>query len=181
MGTDIFSYIDRLELIAFFSGYPLVYAFVYFVVGELRQTKFEKQTRQIVNLLPMAYALTASLFLGLLLRNLYPNYSIDNILKQFRDSYLKIWGVAAFLFWIPSLGKKPILSLFHSMVFFLLILKDLFLQLKSSISNEQLTTDMMIYKNSILLNLGCLGIMTLFYFIHLCLKKRKTHLQNYTI
>ena len=68
---------ERLELMAFFSGYPLLYAVILFIGGN-QQVKNNVQSR-IVSLLPFAYALVGTLYMGLQLNNLYPDYSIENI------------------------------------------------------------------------------------------------------
>ena len=77
MGNSFFEYLQQLELMAFFSGYPFVYTVAIFIFGD-RQLKNNFKIR-IVSLLPFAYALTGTLYLGLQLKNLYPHYSIENI------------------------------------------------------------------------------------------------------
>ena len=76
MDNSFFAYLQQLELIAFFSGYPLVYAIILFFTG--KPGAVQGFRGRIFKLLPFAYALTGTLYLGLQLRNLYPDYTIEN-------------------------------------------------------------------------------------------------------
>ena len=120
---SFFAYMQRLELLAFFSGYPLVYTVVVFIAGG--RPPGNKFKRRMGSLLPFAYALVGSLYLGLQLKNLYPDYSIEYITLTMQQPYLMIWGLLSILFWIPTLAKKTVLSLLHSLVFFFLLVIDL--------------------------------------------------------
>jgi hypothetical protein len=77
MGNDFFSYLDRLESMAFFTAYPLVYSIVLFIIKE-RLNKFPVLMNRLVRLLPMSYALTVCFF-GVPVKNLYPDYSLKNV------------------------------------------------------------------------------------------------------
>jgi len=120
---------------------------------------------RIVSLLPFAYALVGSLYLGLQLRKLYPDYSIENIHRTIQQPYLMIWGLLSILFWIPVLGKKPVFSLLHSLVFFFLLVKDLFSQL-SAPYKDNMRNDMNVYTVSLLLNLCAIAILLLISFLY---------------
>ena len=77
MGNSFFVYLQQLELMAFFSGYPLVYAIiVYFASGKKPATNFKAR---MVSVLPFAYALIGTLYLGLQLKKLCFNYSSGDI------------------------------------------------------------------------------------------------------
>ena len=163
MDNDLFAYIQRLESMAFFVGYPLIYAIVHVITGK-RKEKSSSFVNNLPKLLPIAYALTATLFIGLLLKDLYPDYSLKNISLQFEYPYLKLWGVLAVLFWIPALNKRPALSLFHSLVFFFFLLKDIFLQLSAHSDKEMIKNDMKIYTDSLLLNAFTFIVTALVYY-----------------
>lgn len=124
MYGDLMYYIGRLELIAFFSGYPLIYALVY-VVTEKKRKAGNSSANKLVSLLPYAYALTGTLFLGLILKDMSPDYSFKNFTGQFQKPYLKSWGLISLIFWIPVFSKRPFFSLVHSLVFFFLIIQDI--------------------------------------------------------
>jgi len=112
--------------------------------------------------LPAAYALIATLFLGLVLKE---NYS-DTLNKMFAHSnfilFLKIWGVLAVLFWIPALAKRPALTLLHSLPFFFLFAKDL------------LRNDMKIYSISFMINVMSLLLVILVRYIRFKIMRNKT-------
>ena len=169
MENSFFAYAQKLELLAFFSGYPLIYAIVFFIAGD-QQSKNKFKSRA-VSLLPFAYALIGTLYLGLQLKKLYPDYSIENITLQTQQPYLMAWALLSNLFWIPSLGKKTILSLLHSLVFFFFVIKDLFLQLSGSIDKDIIRNDMKIYTVSLLLNLVAIALLLLLSFLYARYKK----------
>ena len=110
MSDSFFFYLHRLELIAFFSGYPLIYATVLLIAG-MRRSRTELK-KKLVALLPFSYALVGTLYFGFELMNLHPNYSTENFREFARHPFLAVWGLLAMLFWIPALAKRPILSLY---------------------------------------------------------------------
>ena len=159
MDNSFFAYIQKLELLAFFSGYPLIYTVILFIAeSQHLQNNFKNR---IVSLLPFSYALVGSLYLGFQLRNLYPNYSIENIKLTIQQPYLVTWGCLSILFWIPALGKRTVLSLLHSLVFFFLVVKDLFLQSSAFTDKNIIRNDMKIYTDSLLINIGALVLIVL--------------------
>ena len=171
MDNSFFLYLQQLELMAFFSGYPLVYAVAVFF-GENQQLKNNFRSR-LSSVLPFAYALVGTLYFGLQLKNLYPHYSVENIKATFQHPYLTAWALLSLLFWLPAIAKKKVLSLLHSLVFFFFIVKDLFLQLSAlSGGNDVVRNNMKIYTLSLLLNLGSLALIGLLFFLFSFLKKR---------
>jgi hypothetical protein len=171
MVSNIFSYIQRLEMLVFFSGYPLVYCLVRF----LARNAFLKDGRsaQLVSILPFAYALLGTLFLGLQLKNYYPEYTLENIGQRIQQPYLTIWAILSILFWIPAISKRKILSLFHSLIFFLIIVKDLFFQLSGFNSDRNiLRNDMQLYAVSVVLNLTIYIFVVVLFFLLPFIKKR---------
>lgn len=172
MDNSFFIYIERLVLIAFFSGYPLLYFAVHFLGEPMLKKGIIKIN--LVSLLPVAYAIAGILYLGLQLKNLYPDYTFENIKLTTSDPYLKIWALLSLLFFIPYLAKKPVLSLLHSLVFFYFIVRDFFLHFLGSADNNVLQNDMRMYTKSLLINLGAYALTLLLYFLYTVLKKRKT-------
>jgi hypothetical protein len=171
MDDSFFAYLQQLELMAFFSGYPLIYAAVLVFAGKQHE-KNEFKIRA-VSLLPFAYAFVGTLFLGFQLRKLYPDYSIEHIKLTIQQPLLIIWGLLSVLFWIPALAKKRVLSLIHSLVFFFFLAKDLFVQLfNPSANNDIIRNDVKIYSNSLLLNLGAVILIILLSFLYTYYKKR---------
>lgn len=170
MGDNFFSYLQQLELMAFFSGYPLLYAIINVFAGNSNREVLKK----LPSILPYAYALVGSLFLGLQLKNLYPDYSFENIKLSVQQPILQIWALLSLLFWIPALAKKPVFSLLHSFVFFFFLLRDLLSHLFESATDKNiLRNDMKVYTDSLLLNLGALIVLaTIYLIVRFGLKKK---------
>jgi len=164
MDNDFFAYAQHLEMLAFFSGYPLVYYLVWFIFRN-RSFKYGRRGR-IVSILPYSYALVGTLYLGLMLKNLYPNYTFENVQHRIQQPYLVVWGILSILFWIPAFTRKQILSILHSLVFFCFILRDLFFQIAGfSHDNNIIKNDMSMYTVSIFLNLFAFALLALVYFL----------------
>ena len=171
MDDSFFIYIERLELMAFFSGYPLIFLAVRVIAAPLQARGITRMN--IASLLPFAYAVVGLLYLGLQLKNLYPVYSFDNIKLLTGDPYLKTWALLSLLFFIPVFAKKTVLSLFHSLVFFYFIVRDFFRHFFFHADNNILQNDMHIYSRSLLINLAAFVVMVFFYFLLAVLKKTK--------
>ena len=140
MNESLIEYLQRLELLAFFSGYPLVYAVVVY---------FFRNRPATANLLPVAYAITGTLYVGLQIKNLYPRFAV----AELQHPLLVLWACLSLLFFLPVLSKKKYISLLHSLVFFYFLVKDIFLQLFSSATDRHvLQNDMKIYTDSLLVN-----------------------------
>ncbi len=172
MDNSFFIYLEQLELMGFFSGYFLIYLLVKFTADVLLQKKIIYIN--LTMLLPYAYAIVGIMFLGFQLKNLYPDYSIDNLKSTTQNAFLKIWALLSVLFFIPALAKKPVLSVLHSLVFFYFIVRDLFLYFFKDADNNLLQNDMNIYARSILLNLISFLLVALFYFLFIFLKRKNT-------
>jgi hypothetical protein len=163
MDDSFVAYIQRIEVLAFFSGYPLLYAAITFMAGFRPANRFWKK---LVFLLPFSYALAGTLYQGLRLKN----FAMETIQQNLTQSLLNSWALLALLFWIPALAKKNWLSLLHSAVFFFFILKDIFLQLFRQGDQDMVRNDMRIYTISLLLNMGCLLAVLLIYFLVIKIK-----------
>jgi hypothetical protein len=170
MDDSFFAYLEQLELMAFFSGYALIYLGVRLLGKSLLARGIIKTDP--VSLLPLAYALVGVLYLGLQLKNLYPDYSIENIKASVQLPYLRLWGILSLLFFVPALRKRPVISLCHSLVFFFFIARDLFIYIFRSADRDALKNDMNIYTNSLLVNLGAFVFVALVYFLFMRIGKR---------
>ncbi|CAN5356924.1 hypothetical protein BH11BAC5_BH11BAC5_06330 [soil metagenome] len=173
MDNSFFAYLQQLELIGFFSGYPLLYAVTLFIAGnQIIKNKFRSR---IVSLLPFAYALVGTLYLGLQLKNLYPHYSFENISLSIQHPWLTAWALLSVFFWVPFLAKKKVFSLLHSLVFFFLLVSDLLTNLKQHSSGaEAIRNDMKIYTGSLFLNFSAFAFVVCLFFIVNHFKKRIT-------
>ena len=160
---------------AFFSGFPLLYAIVIVTAGYLQ--KKSELKKKLISLLPYTYAIVGTLFIGLQIRNLYPNYDFENIKNSILHPFLFFWACLSILFWFPAVNKRTVLSLIHSLAFLLILLKDLFINISQTPADDKsiIRNDMKIYTDSLLLNAGVyfLTILVLFFLIPL-IKKLKT-------
>jgi hypothetical protein len=141
-----------MELLLFFSGYPLIYL----LIQASAETGPAKKTvkKSIATLLPYAYALVGILYLGFLVKSFYPDYSFSHINAAAKIPALKIWGLLSILFFIPVFAKKPVYSLLHSLVFLFFILCDLYFYVFKSLDKPALKNDMNLYTCSLLINLA---------------------------
>lgn len=170
MGNNFFAYLQLLELMAFFSGYSLLYAIILVFAGNKKPENNFKN--RIVSVLPLSYALVSTLYLGLQLKNLYLSHLSANVRLAIHHPYLMIWGLLAILFWIPLFRKKAGLTLLHNLVFFFILVKDIFMQIGSSVDENILKNDMRLYTVSFLLNLATFILMGLLSFFFLKNKNR---------
>lgn len=176
MDAGFFSYLQQLEAMAFFSGYPLLFALVVFIAGNKKLS--EETEKYLIGNLPYTYAFVGVLFWGLQLKNLFPDYSIEHINQLIHRPFLVLWGMGSVLFGIPVFSKISILPLLHSSVFFFFLLKDVFLQsISFSVDKNIVRNDMKIYTDSLLLNLGVYVLVTLTIFL-ISSKKRKSHFKS---
>ncbi len=171
MGNSFLAYIQRLELLAFFSAYPLLYAVVVLLIDSLKKLK-NTFIEKLDSPLPFAYALVGTLYVGLQIKNLYLLHTAGYMRQLMFHPFLTIWGLLSLLFWIPALSKKKVISLLHSLIFFFLLLKDIFYQsFGSSADREMLNNDVRIFTVSLLMNIGAFIIMTILFFIFFPYKK----------
>ena len=163
MGS-IFVYIRQLEMLVFFSGYPLVYFLVRFLI---RNTSFKLAGKaELISILPFAYALLGTLYAGLQVKNLFPVYTMENIRLRIQQPYMVIWALLSVLFWIPAISRRQILSILHSLVFFFVIIKDFFVQLTGFNPDRNiLRNDMKVYTVSIIINLSAFILLVLLSFL----------------
>lgn len=170
MGNNFFAYLQLLELMAFFSGYSLLYAIILVFAGNKESGNNLK--KRIVSVLPLSYALVSTLYIGLQLKNFYVSHFFENTGMAIHHPYLMVWGILAILFWIPLFRRKKGLSLLHSLVFFFILVKDIFMQIGSSVDENILKNDMRLFTVSFLLNLATFILMGLLSFFFLKNKNR---------
>ena len=125
MNTNFLTYLQYLELIAFFSGYPLLYAMMSAIGDSFKKNSWLKLS---TTLLPISYALTGLLYLGLQLKNFYPDYSLPRLQQSITQPWVTVWGLLSILFFLPALARKKQLSLLHSLVFLFLLVKNFYNQ-----------------------------------------------------
>lgn len=171
MDNSFFIYLRNLELMVFFSGYPLIYAVILFIAAGWGTRNIF--VSRIGPLLPFAYALVGTLFLGFQLKKLYPDYSTANFNRVIQEPWLTIWALLSILCWLPWFARKRVLSLIHSFVFFSFLAKDIVLQLFTpSRDGNIIDNDMNVYIESLFLNLACFVVILFSYSLISLLKRR---------
>jgi hypothetical protein len=155
---------ERFELMAFFSGYALIYLLLNGLWRNDFSLKFSK-----ARLLSYSYALTGTLFIGYVVRKIFINLDAGNQV-HFYHPILYLFGILAALFWIPVFSKRSSLALLHSLVFFALIPLDIISYARGSVEREQVGNDMNVLSISIIFNVSTAILM--FIFLRLSQKKR---------
>jgi hypothetical protein len=150
MGENLFSYLERLEAMAFFSGYCLVYALIRYLLAT-KKGMFSVLPGLLLN----SYALVATLFLGYVSRKLFLQYSQGVDLELYHP-LLYLIGVLAVLFWIPVFRTTPLLSFIHSLVFFFFVVWDVTRFILGRIERSELRNVMNILTVSFLFNVAAL-------------------------
>ena len=169
MDNSFFIYLQQLEILVFFLGYPLIYLLVQSIVSIPSLNK-DVQKRLWI-LLPYAYAIAGVLFLGFELKNMFPDFSAGNIAQRIQNPFLFCWGLVSLIFWIPSVRRIPVLAFIHSLVFFYPLVIMLFQTKGVSFSeNDSLKNFMRIYTISLLLYGVILSVL---YAISFLLKQKK--------
>jgi hypothetical protein len=141
------NYLQLLEILAFFSGYPLIYLLVKYL-NQFRG--IQRFTKQALLVLPFVYGFIGIFFLGLQLKTL----SITLDLAHFQHPYLVIWGIISIVFLFPIFSKQPSFSLFHSLIFLFVLISKFFFKSTSLEEKSQVISNYMnIYTISIALNL----------------------------
>jgi hypothetical protein len=171
MADSFLAYIEHLELLTFFSGYPLVYALIQFIAGNIKKQRMLLSS-VLIRSLPMAYALTATIFFLLWIREMIIHSGIPYMAPGFDISPLRIWGMLGVFFWVPALAKRPVFSLLHSLVFFALLTKDLITGNHSPSGNDIVSNDMKVYTFSLVLNIASLIIVITAYWIFTKIRSR---------
>jgi hypothetical protein len=160
MVPELIAYMQRLELLAFFAGYPLLFTLVF--IGE--KVFPHHRTNSFRSLLPAAYALTATLFI---IRQVF--YASDPFTPTILA--LKIWAYLAILFWLPALRTRLFLSILHSLVFFGLIVFDIITGFLTPSGRDEIANDMKIITDSFLLNTASLATIAAAAFIKRCMRR----------
>lgn len=172
MGNELIAYLQQLEILAFFSGYPLLYALI--AAFNNPKDPSSKFINIAFRLLPFAYAVVGTLHIGYVLKKFYPDYSFDRITSEVQIPFFVFWAISSLLFFIPLLSKKPIISLVHSLVFLYLLVKNFYDQLAVPETDKTvLKNHMNVYIDSILLNTTTLVSLLIIYYAVRFLRRKK--------
>jgi hypothetical protein len=156
--NDIFSFIDKLELISFFSGYLIVLTFVSIIANRYQSINWVVRLK---NILPKSYGVIGLLYLGLKLQQYLPTlikYPLSTI--QLRWDFLHLLAYFSFIFlFTPSkIGYK--ISLFHGSIYSIIALFLIFqFGLTHTIDHSFKNKITYVFLISILLNFSILFIL----------------------
>ncbi len=165
MDTGFLSYLQQLEIFAFFSGYALLFL----VVRSISLSgKMPTETgKRMLLVLPYSYAIMGCLFIGLQAKNLYPDYSMLHMQQMVQHPFLFYWAILTVIFLIPFLSQKPIFSFLHSLVFLGCMVWDVMVQFNAVQADRSMVrNEMRIYAISCIANGLLYGIcLTVFFLV----------------
>lgn len=149
MDNDFFLYLEKMEYLAFFSGYALLYACIMVIAQSFGKEK--KWGLTLTRLLPYSYAVTGLLYIGFSFDKLYPDISFTSLKLLLSHSWLTPWAFSTALFLIPALSRKIIFSLIHSLPFFYLLVKSIYSYYTAGTGAAKPVNEMHMYGISLLI------------------------------
>ena len=155
MWNDLSEFASWVELETFFSGYLFILMIILLVTSKRAKGIFWKK---LFACLPKAYALVGTFYLALQVKNLYPNFGVENIFPDTHYTYLKIWGILSTFFWIPAMNKKIIFSVLHNLIYFILMIAALYINFLSNYDREMAHNSVKIFIASMAVNVAALLI-----------------------
>lgn len=160
MENSLQEYLIQIELMGFFSGYVMIYLLVKTFCNS--HHKYGSLFSAINKALPYAYGITGLLYLGFLLKNMYPNYTGEYVELMFKQHYIRVIALLSLLCWLPLFRKNAFWSAIHSLIFFLFIVKDIaWYFIYKTVQPETIQNDMTVFFSSLLLNLSTLSFTVL--------------------
>ena len=164
MDNSFFAYLQQLEILVFFSGYPLLYLLLQ-SFASIPSVK-ENLKKRVLFVLPYGYAFAGLLFLGFELKNASTDFTVENIFLRIQTPFLFYWGLLSLIFWVPFFSRNTLFSFLHSLVFVFFVLKNLFWQGSSNLTDHSVAkNNMKVYMISLLLHFVILIGACLFSFL----------------
>lgn len=153
MNQSFSIFFDRLTLVAFFSGYPIVYALAMYLIKDVNW-KNPVIPQSIKSSLSLAYFVVVLLFWGMIIADMFPSITFSKIISFFKDAYSwhKISLIAALVLAFKYFKARPNYALLHSLFFLLLLLEDLLSMLTGHMDKLTMNSEFKLYFYSILLN-----------------------------
>lgn len=146
----------------FFSGYPLIYGFLY-SMGKSKKSIHGVIAEKIYPILPLSYAFVATSFWILMISSGKMGFIIEKIVSVVPAALVIIYSLIGLLFWLPFFRKKPTLCLLHSLPLFLLApLNMLFKALGHKVvAHDYITTLFRIYTAAFILYIIAISFLLL--------------------
>lgn len=145
LDPEMLRYIARLETMAFFAAFIIVYS----IVISLPQSKLIVRAR---NLLPATYLAVCILYLGMVIDQLHTQFTLNAILSHFNQSWTHWFALIPLVFFVKKLRKYPIIAAGHSGCFFQYLVVDLYQYSSHHLNYEVVTNDLKVVLDSFLLN-----------------------------
>lgn len=145
--NDLFIYIEQVELIAFFSGLPVIW-----VLSNLFFRSKPFDTTLLYQILPYVYGILSVLYVGMKLNAYWTNLFAGWFFGNYWHIFLKFWAISAIFFLLPiqhNFFKRC--SFFHSLVFYAILAKDLILFFNNRLSAELIRNEWEMHLLSIVL------------------------------
>lgn len=145
---NLFVFLEKLELLAFFSAFPLYYYLVNVVASEFSFQK--KWILALPSSITLVYGIITLLYIGMKVNQMF---EIHLFKLEFNNTitYFKIWSSLGVLFFLPAMKVKSKWALFHSIPFTLWIVIDFILFYRSQVSRDIINNEMRLYFTSLLL------------------------------
>jgi hypothetical protein len=159
MEDEFLGNFEKFELMAFFSGFAIVYLIMN---GIWRSDRIFGMAKG--RIFSYGYALTATLFLGYTARKLFMGSGLE-MQFHFYHPFLYLFGLLAVLFWIPALTGRSMPILVHSLVFFSMIPLDIISYFRGTAGRDQIRNDMNMLSLSIIFNVSTLILVFIFLWL----------------
>lgn len=156
---DLLVYLEKLELLAFFSAFPLYYLLVHFITNELSIQK--KWVKAMPNNITLVYAIVTLLYFGMKLNQIFEMHVLNFDMHNYMH-YFKIWALLGLVFFIPFFANKKKWVLFHSFPFIGIILVDFVRFFFNGLSKDAINNEMRLYFTSLLLQTAITLILSFF-------------------
>ncbi|MBU3743747.1 MAG: hypothetical protein FGM61_04255 [Sediminibacterium sp.] len=156
--NDLFIYIEQVELIAFFSGLPVIWILINLLFGS------KSIGIVIINrILPLVYGVLSVLYVGMKMDTYWTNMLAGWLFGNYWHVFLKCWAISAILFLLPIENKFfQRFSFFHALLFYTILLKDLILFFNNALSPELISNEWKMH----LISIGLTAVLaTILYFL----------------
>jgi hypothetical protein len=150
MEVGLLQELEKLELLGFFSGFPLLYL-IFTFFADLANSIAWLKPQKIEVTLARAYNMVGLLYFGFVCKQVFLAADASAVFSSLL--YLKVIGLlAAFAFLVPS-HHRLMVVLLHSLCYFSLLAADLINYLSRSISDEVVHNALSMLGTSTLLHL----------------------------
>ena len=169
MDNSFFAYLKQLEVMVFFSGYPLLCCNYFYCRRSSIKKQFQHKDCSAITfcICPGGYIISWAA-----IKKFISWIFCRKNKRWFSTTLINSLGTSLNSFLDTGPGQKTVFSLIHSLVLFFFPAIGLFVQLSSSADKNTFRNDMKIYTVSLLLNVGAFALIVFLFFLFAHLKKR---------